>query len=427
MKRKLMCLVLAAMMLVCTGCLNPSALDQYSYVMSIGVDMGKQMRFNVTFLVQKEDESAEGKTSGGAIYLTAEGDTLLEALETCHKGVPTTLSFSRINSINFSSEVAEAGLIEEFMSFSLDSLSMRQSVRLLITQGKAEDFLKGMTMGGKENIAKIQMSLKSFYEMSGIFSLTNFALLIEAIDSRRLDVTLSLCGVDESVQPPQQQSGNSQGTGDGSGSDAGTGGGGTNQNAAQGGASGAEDKKDTTAGVFRSGGMKAYVSGSALFDGWKMVGTLNAPDTQLMLIARGEFKQGKITFKGIGDGILEGRFELIESPKIKTNTQDGLFAEFDISLRCSIITDTAEVTRSMSGEAIEQAMAAQLEEGLERVFLGCRSLNSDAFHLGRVFSKNFILISEWESFDWKSRYKDVNASFNVKVKLDGRYSPGLWE
>lgn len=46
-------LLVLAFLLPCAGCLQGVSLDEYGYVLTIGVDQGEQKKFNISFLLQR--------------------------------------------------------------------------------------------------------------------------------------------------------------------------------------------------------------------------------------------------------------------------------------------------------------------------------------------------------------------------------------
>ena len=88
-------MLMLALAPLCCGCLEATSLDEYGYVLTIGVDQGEQKKYNISFLLQKEGDSQEAQTGAGSYIITAEGDNLFDALTVVHVGVPYELNFTR--------------------------------------------------------------------------------------------------------------------------------------------------------------------------------------------------------------------------------------------------------------------------------------------------------------------------------------------
>ena len=71
---------------------------------------------------------------------------------------------------------------------------------------------------------------------------------------------------------------------------------------------------------------------------------------------------------------------------------------------------------------LDDTVGAEIEKGLYALLEKCKAASSDAMRFGAEISKAFGSASEWESFDWKSRYRDMKATFTVKVHAVDKYS-----
>ncbi len=97
MKKAALMILALVLCMNMSGCLGAVQADDYIYVVGIGFDKGSQYRFNVTFLVQKDVSGSEQTSTGGAEIISAEGDTLFDAITVLSAGVPFRINFSRVN------------------------------------------------------------------------------------------------------------------------------------------------------------------------------------------------------------------------------------------------------------------------------------------------------------------------------------------
>lgn len=414
-----------------TGCLGAVSVDDYKYVASIGVDRGETRPYSISFLVQSEaNDSTSQSAAGESILLGAEGDDIFDAITTVHVGVPYRLNFERVNTIVFSQEMAEAGVLERLTRVELNSLNIRQSVKLLVALCPARTFLQGMAGAGMQNITKLQYSLFSNYTEEGVSPITNFSLVHEAAGGGRMDPALTLGGLDVTAveaakkDASKMSSESAQKSGEGGGTPEG-------QDKKEGAAAQTDQQKPneeamyTTEGVPRLGGMAVYAAGSALFDGWKMVGVLDSYDTRFLLMGMGVFENGWVRVPYEGSNIM---LYLSNTGAYDKTVQMSDAPHIDLSLAytCEVLQDARRLSRAGLESGIRQAAEAFVEQELSRVFSLCQSLNSDAMGMGRLVSRGFSTVAEWEAYEWKRKYPSLTVSFNVRlVPLNENVTNGL--
>ena len=395
--RLLALLVITATLLpLCGGCLGPTSLDEYGYVLTIGVDQGKQKKFNISFLLQKEGDSQEAQTGAGSYIIAAEGDNLFDALLIAHVGVPYELNFTRTNFIAFSDQVASSSLMNEFLSISFNAVKIRQSAKLVIIQGSCVEYMEGLASTDIPNVAKRQYSHFQTYEQEGVIPLTNFTTYQEAIRTGRFDIAIPVGRLDRSIP-----------TEDGS------------EEAKQQGEEQQTNEKDTTDGVKRIGGLRSYLHGSALFDGDRLAGLLDDEDTEILLLALGEFENGSIRISD-EEGTVTFLLKANGEPKVQMNLGDTPHAAMQLTLYAEIELDTAGNAEERWDSTLKAALEEYIENELARVFAACKALNSDAMRFGRYACMQFPSEEAWQDYVWKQKYKQMTAEFSVAIHLDNR-------
>lgn len=382
----------AASLLVFSACLNPVSLDNYAYVATIGVDPGKEYKYDITLELQGENFSNADEISSGASILSDEGDTLFEVINKLYQRLPTELNFSRTNVFVFNKEIAESGAIEEFFTLSLDKLRIRSSSMVVISDCSAREFLGGRMANNDQNINRVHENIYRDALISGNVAVDSVASLYEACSGGRFDVGLSYCFFDSEIITDAKQ----------------------RDEASQGNNPIGDSKSE------RIGGMQIYVGGAAIFDGWKMVGTFDFVDTQYLSLASGEFGTGSIAVP-----LDEGRtvvFAELDEHKTSVDIKDDkVTGEISITLSISLEQDpTGNMGAQWDGKYKDE-MEKFFETELKRVFSRCRDLNSDAIGIGKEVSKKFTSAAEWEAFDWKNKYQDCELTFDVELILSDYY------
>lgn len=374
------------------GCLQPISLDRYGYVMTLGVDEGDEKEYEIILELQRESSGESAEEEDGAIILSQQADNVQEAINELYQRLSYELNFSRTHLIVFSQTIARKGEIEKFFTISLDQLRIRQSAIVMISDCKVKEFIGGRNSNEEVNLTKVQENMLFDAKTTGQITVTNLAMLFEACDSKRFDAALTYGYISNRINTDAEQKDNSS-TGNNPVSD-------VNE-------------------IF--GGMKSYLKGVALFDGWKMVDTLSAHDTQILNIASGVFENGsiKIDNENYKNGSLHVQMERYS---IEVVSKEELRFKIKILLNITIEYDPTDTLGKRWEQDGKSFVESYFKTELNRIFERCKKNNSDAIGLGKAVSREFGLIDEWERFNWKERYKDAKVEFKIETVLNDYYT-----
>lgn len=385
----------ASLILLC-ACLNPVSLEEYGYVVSIGVEKGKEERFEFIFELQRESSGDESDSKGGAKLIGGEGNTIFDVINRLSENNPQRLNFTRTHFFVFSKSVAREGLIEEFFKSSFDALKIRQSAMLMITDCSIREFFGGLSAENIPNIAKLQQSILDDYKDLGLIGLSSASRLLESVYSGVYDISVPVGDYDEKIITDMKQS----------------------ELSSKGENPLGEASKEAT----RVGGMQSIISGCAIFDGWSMAGRLGPYDTQLLNIAKGEFEGGSIDYKLDSGRLISFRLRLRKRDvQFKLDNGNGhpiaqVHLELDVFPEYNLEAFDAENWAN----SLKRKLESHFEEELKRVFDYCQAHNSDAMGFGRYAVMEFTDTRKWEEYDWKSRYPELETAFDVRLTLEYR-------
>lgn len=385
-------LIIIILSVSAVGCLNPTSLEKYGYVLTIGVDKGEEKKYEITFELQRELSGEEGgEHTGRVVLLSEEGNTIFEAINILYRRTSFNLSFARTHAFVFCKDLAESGKMKDFFSMSLDKLRIRQSAIVLIADGSAKEFLGGRSANNEANATRVHEDLLDGEDMVGETSIMNLGAIFESCDGGRFDVAFTYGSVDDKIITDAKQYESAS----------------TGENPVQ-------NPKD------KVGGMQTQMDGAALFDGWKLVGTLPGHDTQILNIASGRFRNGSIAM----DESKEVQYALLvqlDEYRVKIEIADKVKAEISVVLSLTIEQDpTGELGRNWEDKG-KKLVEEYFEKELDHIAKYCKKVNSDALGIGRYVSKKFKTIEEWEAFEWKKVYPETEIKFNVDVILSDVY------
>ncbi len=387
-------LVITVLILSLAGCLSPVELDANGYVVLIGADRGVNKKYYFTLALQRELAEQNTESEGGAIALACEGDSIFEAVNELEGNVPYTLNFSRTNFIVISRELAEEGALRELVTTSFDSLRVRTSAVVLVTDGEVSEFVGGMYANNDANISKLQSALMLDEEKTGMVSVMSVSRLLEANAEGRFDYCTALGSYDDGIiTDMEQKKTESEGKNP----------------------LGYVEKGD------RVGGLKSLVSGTALFSGWSMTGELTREETVFLNMAVGDFKSGVITLE-YRDGSTVSVLLSMGSVKREVDFgAEGVKAKLRVRLYAAAHLADEDISPRDMDEWLTGDLARFLEGRLYEVFEKCRSAGSDAMRLGTELSKRFGSAEELEKFGWREAYRGMSAEFIVETVNVDKY------
>lgn len=376
------------------GCLGTVSLDGYGYVVTIGVDKGKDKEYFFTLALQRELGDQDTQAEGGAIALTREGSSIFDAVNGMEGGIPYSLNFSRTNFIVMSRELAESGALKEIVGTSFDSLKIRTSAVVLICEGRASEFVGGMYANNDANITKLQSALMTDKNKTGIVSFMSVSRLLEAVSGGRFDYCSAYGVYDDAVIT------------------------GMSQKKAE--SEGENPLKDVGTGD-PAGGLKSMLTGAALFSGWSMTGTLDREETMFLNIATGEFRTGVITL-GHRDTLIAIQLKLVRTRKRVNVSHDlKIEASATVLLEAAVHLKDESISSEEADAFITETLPRIIEDKLNAAFEKCRDASCDAMRFGTEASKCFRTVTAWEDFCWKERYPYIEPRFFVTVRNVDKY------
>ncbi len=372
MKRVAVLTLIVTMLLPMAGCFRAESMESYGYVVGIGFDPGETMPYKISFMLQRTQASGQsegGDNNGGIAIVSAECRDLIEAVETISTSLPFILDFSRTLMFVFSHELAsQEGVIEELMSVSFPRLRIRYNALVSISLSSAADVFEGLKTDIEPNLSKIHKNYLLYSKASGLVPLMNVMALHEAVNERYADALLMVCGVtgkDSSSAPPVLVE--------------------------------TDDYAYIGGSMLIESDMKASLAGSAVFRGSRMIGILDGQQTQLMLMVRGNYTEGRIRLKDTGEQGINVFVIAKGKPRFSLMLEPKPVASVTIPLRAYI-----EQPEDISEEEINEAaprLEAQLEEELTELFYACRANGSDVMGFGRYAVKRFSKQETWRDYD----------------------------
>jgi hypothetical protein len=175
--------------------------------------------------------------------------------------------------------------------------------------------------------------------------------------------------------------------------------------------------------VPRTGGAKWEFVGTAVFDGDRMVGTLDSYETRYFMMVEGQYQRGIVSIKDpvVPDAVIPLDIRLGRKPKLYGHFENGI-PVIDIKLLVEVdlgaIQSGSQYATIDKIESLNQYISSTLKGGIQKTITKTqKDFRADIFNFGRLFAKKFSTIPEFEKYNWNMHYKDARVDINVETDI----------
>jgi spore germination protein KC len=169
----------------------------------------------------------------------------------------------------------------------------------------------------------------------------------------------------------------------------------------------------------RSTSQSVIIRGTALFKGGRLVGYLDADETQRFLLLKGLSNAGYYDIERNGRK-LSYRYEQAKVRRRLTVEDGWVNVHFDVTLK-GLLEEIHFYSNLSKTEiaSLEKSLSAKAEEALLGTVNRCKELGSDALGIGRLIHSRKPEIWKEYSKNWYSIYPEIGIEINVKAKIAG--------
>ncbi len=374
--RRIRLSALCVLLLLC-GCMQSKNIDEYAYVLNIGVERGTTLPYTVTLLVSVPGGTEETKVENTVI--TAEARTFSEAYETLNASYPSRLSFSRASLLAIGEDLARDGAQTAFLDFAFGRPDLWPNLRVVVVKAPIRDVFEGWLSDADPSLRKIKTAVGDLERVSGITADAGYGAYLEAISDKRFDAMLTYAGVNTYGLTEDMV--------------------------------GEETYPYVGGAMLTDSLLKTSTAGSAVFDADRMVGILDGRHTMETMMVTDAFRSGELQFTLPDGRPLRVALYRVRAPKIRANARN---ASVELFLEAELI---APGSLSMRSDELKTFLAGEIESELSAVFSALQRAGSDAMGFGRFQAKRFKTAADWENYDWKSDYRRLSVTFSVTVML----------
>ena len=371
------CSMILILCILFCGCMQSKNIDEYAYVLNVGVERGTTMPYLVTALVSVPGGTEDTKVEN--VVISAEARSFSEAYETLNTAYPSRLSFARASLLAIGEDLAKDGAQTAFLDFAFGKPDLWPNLRVVVVKPPVRGVFEGWISEADPSLRKIKTAVGDLSIESGMTSDVGYSTYLEAIGDKRFDAMIAYAGVNEYGLETDMLGG--------------------------------EAYPYVGGSMLAESALKTSTAGSAVFDGDRMVGVLDGRHTMEVLMVTDAFHKGEMHFTLPDGSTLRAALYRMRAPKIRLKNGE---AEVELFLEADVLEP---MVAPMERNALRAFLTERLESELSAVFTALQSADSDAMGFGRFRAEQFRSVSEWEACDWKAAYRTLSVTFSVTLML----------
>ncbi len=369
-------------------------IDNLAYVVAIGIDVGKNDVYKVSFqfIPRSSEEKSESSTSsngGKSVINTVEAPSLNTAINLTNSYLARKINLSHCKVIIFSEQVATYGISKEIYSL-INNSQARPSANIIICKNSAERYIKDTNPILENLITKYYELFPNSGKYTGYIYNATLGDFFNQLVSNTCEPFAILGGINSNMYSNNNKISYSNNTG---------------------------NMKSTETSF--SGLRGSENIGVAVFKDDKLVGELNATETLCLSIIKGEVSSFLIHVPNPKDS--EKEIDLIIYPSDKRNVTVDIvngspyitFSEKFVGKIYSASKDK-EYLNAEEIKNLSDLSNKYLENILKNyLYKTSATYGSDINDFGRYALSKFLTIDQFNEYDWKNNYK--NSTFKVSV------------
>lgn len=368
-------------------------IDNLAYVIAIGIDIGENEDFKISFQFTTGTSSTESGSSEKSplIINSVEASSIDSAISLMNSYMARELNLSHCRLVIFSEDVAFRGISNEIYTL-MNNSEMRPSANVIVSKNKAKYYMENTTPILENLITKYYEIFPNSSKYTGYVYNVDLGEFFNQLINNTCEPFAILGGVNSNS------------------SDSSTSSNFTN----------VDDIKSTDTSISAKRGSENI--GVAVFKEDKLVGELSAEETLCLSIVRGEVESFTISIPNPQKE--EKKIDLILYPedgkKIKVHLVNGApYITFNRKFTGKIysMSNNSKYLDSSVLENISAEASRYLEEIITNyLYRTSVEFKSDINGFGKYCLSNFLTLPEFEAYGWQNNY--TNASFKVSIDTD---------
>lgn len=373
-----------------TGCFQKKEVEDFAYVIALGLDKGTDDALSITFQIavpiQIAGEGSEGGGKDSTSLVTLESDSIYNAISHANTMISKEITLSHNKLIVISEELAKEGIIDVLTAM-ITNPEIRPKTNILVHRGSVKEFLENLEPVLEKNPARyydllyasnqytgysLEEDLFHFYLATMSDFSTPYALLTESVKERNSSIAVPSESLNSSENIPQT----------------------------------------------------ANIAGIALFRGGKLVGEIQGEQILAHSILKGELKQVNINIPDVKDSHKTTVIKLLqrEKPGIDATIVNGT-PQIDIlvKLNCELLTSGSAIDYSEGDykQQLSNAVRKKLEKDISDYLLTItKEYAVDPIGFGERYKAKILTLNDLEENQWKNLFSKSQYHLKIELHMD---------
>lgn len=345
---------LSVVLLLCTlalgGCHGTGEVENQAYVLVLGVDRLPDGQLGLTARAPKigSQDAGNGETGGGGspyLTFTAAGKDWAAALDALERVTPRQTNLSHIVMVVASEALAAEADFANLVNAIVETPHLYGNAWFAVCEGGAGDFARaGETVIGTRMSSELN-AMMAHYAAQGIIPRSTLADVYFAVNGIYGDPVAIHARLDGDADSPQSQ----------------------------------------------------RFLGAALFRNGAFIRSLDARETRLLNLIRGESASFPFDANGKSCQLTP------EGVKKRVDTNGNVSVE----VRLSTVDDVSAEELSRFEQALEVEIATLIHD--------CQAIGTEPFGLAEIAAARFTTVDDWLAYNWRERF--ARAGIEIKVSV----------
>lgn len=388
-------LILISLTFSLYGCYDSTSIEEYAYVIAIGIDEGKENAIKLTLQFALSDSSSESSSSQSNenSIISIESSSIDNGISIINSYISKIVNLSHCQIIAISEILAEKG-IEKYIHTLINNVEMRTDCNLLITKCSAKDYIENSTPILTDLTARYYEVLLNSESYTGYTVKTPILELSSSAHNFLGQHVTILAGLNLKEYGYDKKNTNDVNLIDKS----------------------VELKPSETP---ITGNTKSQVIGLAILDNMKLIGELNAIESVCYLILTNQLDRCIISIPSPfnPNESIDLLFKINNSSKNKVKIINSTpYITCNIELKASIhsFSGNIDYTAAENINTIEEYASSYMKAKIsDFLYKTAKVYHSDITGFGHYITPKYSTINKLKESHWKDNYK--NSFFDVNV------------
>ncbi|WP_338470699.1 Ger(x)C family spore germination protein [Niallia sp. XMNu-256] len=403
-----MFLFLLFSLFILTGCWDKKEIEERSYVEAIGldlpsgVDIEKEQAVDVTFQFSNPKLNVKGASPSmeaeSTDVITVTAPDFVVARNMANSSVTREISFSHNKVLIVSEELAKTDVFYRLLSTAIKEREIRREVSIIVSEGKAVDFIK-------KNTPELMIRPHRYYQFlidrameTGLVPESTINRFF-AITDGDADLFLAMYGsVNEGKKGMKFQ-----------------------------------DEDQYVAGqVPKRGGNPVQLIGSAVFKEGKMIGKLNGEETRITRLLDNTVKSRDL-FSSFQDPLdkrskITVRIQKIKPTRVKVRLRNGppkIEVNYPVEIKVLSVPSMINYAENLENQKkLKAALERKMKENAEKLIKKTQQeYKAEPFYWSLYVRPLFLSVKEYEEWDWNNKqypFADVEVTMDIELTGFGK-------